>query len=189
MTRDGWEVLRRTPVFRGGPIEEIAIESVRLPDGRVIDDYYSIRLPDYVLVYPEFPDGTIRLFRQYKHGLRRSCLGFPGGMIEAGESPIDAARRELFEELGCEAAEWRSLGAFASNGNQGCNTAHLFRASGCRVVAAPSAPDMEQPEVEAVDPVALLQRPDVFHDIGLASHALLLLIASRRSPAAGQGRI
>ena len=66
-----WQVLSRNVVFRGGPIQEIAIETVRLPDGREIDDYYAIRLPDYVLVYAEMQDGSVCLLRQYKHGLRR----------------------------------------------------------------------------------------------------------------------
>jgi ADP-ribose pyrophosphatase len=177
MTETAWRVLSRTTVFQGGPIAEIAVESVQLPDGRVIEDYYSIRLSDYVLVYPEFADGTIRMFRQYRHGLRRSCLGFPGGAIERDESPLDAARRELREELGCEAAGWESLGAFATNGNQGCNTAHLFRATGCRVVARPSAPDLEQPAIETLDPSELIARSGVLEEIGLATHALLLLNA------------
>src|SRR5690349_7942694 len=125
-----WQVLSRTTVFRGGPIDEIAVEAVRLPDGRIIDDYFTIRLTDYVLIYPEWDDGTVSMLWQYRHGLRRFCLGFPGGAIERGETPHAAARRELLEELGCEATQWFPLGAFTTNGNQGCNQAHLFRASG-----------------------------------------------------------
>jgi ADP-ribose pyrophosphatase len=175
-----WEVLSRKTVFRGGPIQDIAIETVRLPGGRVIDDYYAIRLPDYVLIYPEMSDGTLRILRQYKHGLRRACLSFPGGAIEAGESPETAARRELLEELGCAADQWHSLGAFTANGNQGCNTAHLFRATGCRAIAAPLAPDLEQPKILNVTPDALLDRASVLDEFGLASHVALLLIATNQ---------
>jgi ADP-ribose pyrophosphatase len=178
MATTTWQVLSRTAVFRGGPIQEIAIETVRLPDGRVIDDYYAIRLPDYVLVYAEMRDGSVCLLRQYRHGLRRECLGFPGGAIEPGESPMDAARRELMEELGCVADEWHSLGSFTNNGNQGCNRAHLFRASGCREVAAPAAPDMEQPQVVRSPPDELLRREGLLEAIGLTSHVALLLMAT-----------
>src|SRR3954463_13004115 len=172
-----WEVLDRTTVFRAGPIREIAVERVRLPDGREIPDYYAIELPDYVLIFPEVEDGTVRMLRQYKHGLRRVCLSFPGGAVDAGEAPLDAARRELHEELGMVAASWHRIGAFRTNGNQGCNTAHLFRASGCRPVSSPAAPDMEQPEVLTLTIDDLLARPDVLQEIGLASHVALLLAA------------
>ena len=173
-----WEVLDRKTVFRGGPIQEIAVETVRLPDGRLVSDYYSIRLTDYVLVYPEMADGRVCLLRQYRHGLRRVCLGFPGGALDPQESPLDAARRELLEELGCEADEWHAVGALATNGNQGCNTAHLFRASGCRTVAPPHAPDMEQPEILMLRSDELFDHPDLLHEFGLASHVALLLAAT-----------
>lgn len=173
-----WRVLDRRTVFSGGPIREVAVETVELPDGRVVDDYYAIRLADYVLVYPEMEDGTVRMLRQYRHGLRRVCLGFPGGAVERNESPVDAARRELLEELGCVADEWHGLGALGTNGNQGCNTAHLFRAIGCRPIAAPVAPDMERPELLSFRRDELLGRPNLLEEVGLASHVALLLAAT-----------
>jgi ADP-ribose pyrophosphatase len=184
MTETTWRVLSRRTVFQGGPVKEIAIETVQLPDGRVIDDYYSILLGDYVLVYPEMEDGTIRMLRQYRHGLRRSCIGFPGGALEPRESPVDAARRELFEELGCAAVEWSSLGTLTTNGNQGCNRAYLFRATGCRQVAPPSAPDIERPDILTLRPHDLLGNPNLLDEIGLASHVALLLAATHPQLAA-----
>jgi ADP-ribose pyrophosphatase len=185
MSRE-WEVLERKTVFRAGPIQEIAVETVRLPDGHIIDDYYAIQLPDYVLIFPEMEDGSIRMLRQYRHGLRRVCLGFPGGAIEPGETPLDAARRELREELGMIAGAWHSVGALRTNGNQGCNTAHLFRATACRVVEAPGAPDMEQPEIVAVRAEDLFARPALLEEIGLASHVALLLAATHPGVAGGR---
>jgi ADP-ribose pyrophosphatase len=130
-----------------------------------------------VLVFAEMPDGTVPMLRQYKHGAGRVCLTFPGGAIDEGESPIDAARRELREELGVDAGDWHDLGAFVTNANQGCNTAYLFRARGCRVVSAPHAPDIEAPTVEYYHPSALAT-PAVFGEIGLAAHVALLLLAT-----------
>jgi ADP-ribose pyrophosphatase len=156
----------------------VAIESVQLPDGRVVADYYGVRFPDYVLVFAEMEDGRVAMLRQYKHGARRVCLTFPGGAIEAGEEPIDAARRELMEEIGCLAQKIDRLGAFVTNANQGCNTAHLFRATGCRVVAAPASGDLEEAELLLLDPASLVH-PERIAEIGLATHVTLLLLATR----------
>ena len=83
-----WQTLHRETIFAGGPIKEVAIETIELPDGRRIPDYYVIRLADFVLIYAETDDGTVLMLRQYKHGLRRVCLTFPGGAIEERESPV-----------------------------------------------------------------------------------------------------
>jgi ADP-ribose pyrophosphatase len=173
-----WKTEARRVVFSGGPHREVAVESVRLPDGRLVPDYYVIRLPDYALVYVEMEDGSVPMLRQYKHGPRRVCLTFPGGAIEPGELPMAAARRELMEELGCVAGDMESLGAFMTNANQGCNTAHLFRARGCRRVSEPTARDLEDAEVVVMDRTALTA-PERLDEIGLAAHVTLLLIATR----------
>ena len=173
-----WQVVSREVVFSGGPVREVSIESVRLPDNRVVPDYYAVRFPDYVLVYAEMEDGRVAMLRQYKHGPRRVCLTFPGGAIESGESPEAAVRRELMEEIGLLAHKIETLGAFVTNANQGCNTAHLFRATGCRRVAEPSSGDLEETEVLLLDRAALLQ-PERVEEIGLATHVALLLLATR----------
>ena len=174
-----WRTLHRETVFAGGPIQEVAIETVQLPDGRIVFDYYQIRLPDYVLIYVEMPDGTVPLLRQYKHGLRRVCLAFPGGAIEADESPEGAARRELREELGMAADHWEYLGALVANANQGCNTAHLFRARSVRRVGDPDSDDLEEATVEYFDRAAR-EAPGCIAEIGQASHVALLLLANDR---------
>jgi ADP-ribose diphosphatase len=173
----GWTVLDRAPRFAGGPIREVATERVRLPDGREIADYYRVTMPDFALVFAATDDGRLIMLRQYKHGPGQVCLMFPGGALGDGESPLDAARRELLEETGCVADRWTSYGAYVTNANQFCNRAHLFRADGCRRVSSPTSPDLEQPELVMLAEDELL-RPGVLLRIGLASHVALLAVAT-----------
>ena len=173
----GWTVLDRTVVFSGGPIREVVKERVELPDGQVVPDYYRVHMDDFALVFASDPDERVLMFRHYRHGLGRVCLGFPGGAIAPGESPADAIRRELLEETGYASASWESLGAYVTNANQRCNAAHLFRARDCRPIQEPRSGDLEETELVLLQPDELLS-PTRLAEIGLASHVALLLLAT-----------
>ena len=106
------------------PLEEIELESatvfdgkllhvrrdrVRLPDGgEAVREY--IRHPGAVVVVAVLPDGQLLFERQFRYPLRRAFLELPAGKIDAGEDLLACARRELREETGYEATEWRHLG-------------------------------------------------------------------------------
>ena len=172
-----WRVAARRPVFSAGPVREIAIEHVVLPDGREIEDYYRIDLADFALVCAITEGDDVLLLRQYKHGPGRTCTTCPGGAIGAGETPLEAARRELLEETGFVSDAWVSLGGFVTNANQRCNVAHLFVARACHQVGEPSAPDLEDPELVRI-PLDELWSTITPADVGLASHVALLALAT-----------
>ena len=77
------------------------------------------------------------MVEHYKHGGGVDSLELPAGYIEPNETPEQAARRELHEETGVEATEWRYLGRYFLDGNRGCGASHIFLARGARQVAAP----------------------------------------------------
>lgn len=54
--------------------------------------------------------GEVYLVRQYRYALDRELIEIPAGKLERGEDPFEAAKRELGEEAGLEAATWRDLG-------------------------------------------------------------------------------
>ena len=95
-------------------------------------------------------------------------------MVDAGESPREAAVRELYEETGYEAREVRLLGTIHANPALQANTTHTFLATGCRRTAEPKLDATEELEVviepiEAVD--ALLLEGRITH--ALVASALL----------------
>jgi len=147
-----WEVLGSREVYAAPPFLSLHVERVRLPDGRVVEDFHRIEKPDYALVVPVCEDGRILLLRQYKHGVRAAGLYPPGGHIAEGESPLEAVQRELLEETGYTAGHWHPLGAFTADANQGGCCAHFFLAKDAQAVAAAHSGDLEHMEIVLLTP-------------------------------------
>ena len=173
-----WKTLERERLFSAGPIREIARESVLLPDGRIVPDYYTATMGDYAIVYAVTREGRVLVLRQYKHGVRRVCLTFPGGHVDAGEDAGAAVERELLEETGYRLGTLTPLGSFVVNANQGCNTAHLFRADGCWYEREPHSGDLEEMELLTLTADELLT-PSRIEEMGVLSYVALVMLASR----------
>jgi 8-oxo-dGTP pyrophosphatase MutT (NUDIX family) len=73
-------------------------------------DFYVLESGSWVNVIPITPGQEVVLIRQYRHGTREVTLEIPGGIVEPGDSPQTAARRELHEETGYAADEMIGLG-------------------------------------------------------------------------------
>ena len=76
-------------------------ESVELPTGAVIPDYYVLEYPDWINVIPVTGDKKIVLVEQYRYALGRVSLEIPAGVCEKEDgSLLASAQRELLEETG-----------------------------------------------------------------------------------------
>lgn len=100
--------LESEQVFRG-VLLDVRRDRVRLPDGAESVREY-VRHPGATVIVAVRPDGQLVLERQFRYPLGRSFLEFPAGKLDAGEEPLRCAQRELREETGYEAEEWRHLG-------------------------------------------------------------------------------
>ena len=166
-----WTVLNSRSLLNADPFLTVRVETVGLPDGRLITDYYQLDMPSFACIFAETPDGRIVTYRQYRHGPRKVGLVFPGGHLSPGEAPLDAARRELKEETGMEAETWTGLGAYMVNANQGGAWSHMFHATGCHRVTDPVSDDLEDTEI------LLLTRTELLEAIGRGEIHLLTQIA------------
>ncbi len=97
-----WKILAREEVL-GSRWYQVFKETVKLPSGRVLDDYYVRDSVKAVLIVPRTTEGKFILTKQYKHGARKVVLEFPAGAIDLGEDVMTAAKRELREEVGAVA--------------------------------------------------------------------------------------
>jgi ADP-ribose pyrophosphatase len=102
-------------------------------------------------------DGKFRVELQYKHGIGRVSLNLPGGVMDKGEAPLKAAKRELLEETGYKADGWKEIGDYVCNSNYGCGRAHLFFARNARKIAEPNSGDLEDMEIVLMDAPNLLK--------------------------------
>ncbi len=69
------------------------------------EPYYSLRLPDYAAIVALTADGRVLCVRQYRPAVERWTLELPSGLVDPGETPAEAALRELLEETGYQAAD------------------------------------------------------------------------------------
>ena len=122
----------------------------QLPDGRINHEYYVLEYPDWVNIIAITEEGEVILERQYRHGLGNTCYELPCGVIEAGETPLQAAQRELLEETGFAGGEWRHLMDLSPNPATSNNMAHSFVATGVRRVAGQSLDSTEDISVHLV---------------------------------------
>ena len=158
--RGDWTTLERQSLLALPPWLTVVREQVRVPSGRVIDDFYQVLMRDFVMIVPVDTDGRFVFVRGYKHGPRSMTLSPPGGLIEAAETPLAAGVRELREETGHAGGDWRPLGSYVVDANRHCGTMHLFLARDVRYEQAPMWDDTEPLEVvrlgraEAVEALA-----------------------------------
>lgn len=133
-----WRVLRSETLIDHAPWLKVIRQTVQLPNGAIMDDYFLAPGRDYGLVVAVTDDERVLLVRQYKHGLGRVVYDFPAGYLDSpDEDPLACAQRELREETGYTAREWRPLGVWGIDSNRSPNVAHLFLARGLTRVSDP----------------------------------------------------
>ncbi len=142
-----WETLRRQQVLDASPWIRVWREEIRLPNGHIVDDYYTIETHEFVVVVPITSQGEALILRQYRHGAHEIVLNFPAGFIKYGESSLQAAQRELLEETGYGGGAWNFMGEYTIDGNRGCGKAHYFLAQEIIPLNDPSSGDLEDQEI------------------------------------------
>jgi len=108
-----WKTLKTEDV---SPSKWLPVErhEVRLPNGKVLNDFYIVGPWRIVFVIGITKDNEIVLVRQYKHGVGNFTIELPAGFIDKHETPQQAAKRELLEETGYRANKLTKLRTHAS---------------------------------------------------------------------------
>ncbi|MEL6259629.1 MAG: NUDIX hydrolase [Cyanobacteria bacterium J06623_5] len=146
MVIEKWKTLQSKLVF-DHRWYQLRQDTVALPDGQVVDDYFVSLRPDIATVLPITAQGDVVFVRQYRHGVGKILLELPAGTFDAGEAPLAVARRELAEETGYTAENWQAIATFYNNPVKQNNRIHLFRAQPAQLTQQQKLDSTEDIEV------------------------------------------
>ncbi|CAN5692516.1 NUDIX hydrolase [soil metagenome] len=110
-----------------GRIVSVRVDQVERAGGRH-STREVVEHPGAVAIVPITTSGNVLLVEQYRYAVNRTLLEVPAGSREAGESPLETARRELEEETGYRAASLVEIGRFFVSPGWATEEIILFRA-------------------------------------------------------------
>ena len=181
-TKPGWELLKdkklyETPIFS---LHQLKLKPVKDQSNH---PYYVLNAPDWINVIPLTLENEIILVEQYRVGIDETTLELPGGMVDSGENPLEACKRELLEETGYISDEWETLGKTSSNPAILNNFTHLFVASNCDFTGSnhpDGSEDIKVHKMPLKQFLSLVNDGTVHHAIVLAAVAQFLLRESSK---------
>ena len=104
-------------------------DKVELPDGRINDEFYVLEYPSWVNIIARDREGRYVMVEQYRHGLGMVGSELCAGVVEAGEEPEAAARRELEEETGYTGGNWTLCTTLCGNPSVTNNMTYCYLAT------------------------------------------------------------
>ena len=90
----------------------VRTDTARSPRTEREHDFYILESTEWVNIIPLTPDNEVVMVKQYRHGIRAATLELPGGLVDPGNTPEQAAVRELLEETGYRPEEVQLLGSY-----------------------------------------------------------------------------
>ena len=127
-------------------------DSVELPTGVVVPEWYVFEFPDWVNVIAITKEGEFVMISQYRHGVKMTRYELVAGCCEEGESAEQSARRELLEEAGYGGGEWREFMRTAPNPSNQNNFTTTFLALGVERVGEQQTEASEDIQVHLMSP-------------------------------------
>jgi ADP-ribose pyrophosphatase len=135
-------------------------------------DFYVLESHEWVNIIPVTKEREVVLIKHYRHGVRDVVLEIPGGIVEPGDTPLDAAIRELKEETGYTANEMVFLGVTHANPAFMNNRCHSYLALDSKPSGPQNLDDKEDIEVvlRPLDDIPrMIREGEITHSLILAA--------------------
>ena len=134
MKAEDYKILNSEYLFNR-PWLTVRKDWLQLPSGQVNEEYYVLEYPDWINVVAITQEGLFVMEQQYRHGLGQVGIEICAGVIEKGETPLQAAQRELLEETGYSGGTWSEEMVLCANPSTTNNLSHSFLAVGVEKTA------------------------------------------------------
>lgn len=167
-----WKILETKDLYPG-----FRLDNCERPDGSTFD-MYRLDYNDEILIFALTKKQEVILIKQYRHGVQKAILELPGGSVDEGESPLEAAKRELMEETGFTSDTFIEVGRSSPIPAILTNTVYYFLALDAEQIGEQSTWDAETIEIFLTpldEVVAMAKRGDL--SSALNSSALFFVLA------------
>lgn len=142
-----WDVISSNYISKHPPWAVFRKDHLRMPNGNEVPNYYVIEYPDWINVLGITTDAQFVLIRQYRHALGEISFELAAGVIDEGETPLQAAKRELLEETGYGNGHWETWTKLCANPATHTNYTYSFLATGIEKIQAQNLEASEEIEV------------------------------------------
>lgn len=150
-----WKRIKRKNIY-DTKFVKLYEDTIELPNGQVFDDYSIIKFPDSVVIVATDNNDNLLLFKEYKYAINEHIFSFPAGGIEPGQTPVEAALRELEEETGYTAEETEVVGVSNDYPSKVQHTDYIVRIKNAR-----KEKDIKHENTEFIGVVQALSKSEV----------------------------
>ena len=173
-----WKILETKYLHPG-----IRVDSCELPNGHTLDAQL-LEYADEIMVFALTKSQEVVLIKQYRHGVLRAILELPGGSVDDGESPSEAAKRELMEETGYASDTFIEVSCASPNPAIYTNKIYSFLALDVEQTGRQSVHDTEIIEVTLIpldEVIKMAQTGDLIHSLNISTLFFVLGYLNRIS--------
>ena len=173
-----WKKLSSRYIHKG-PWATLRTDKCVMPSGHVVEDYYVLEYSNWVNAVAITEDNKVLMVHQYRHAAEIVSLEIPGGVIDPGEEPQQAMRRELLEETGYQFDDFELLSVVYANPSTANNHTYCYLARGGKKVQEQHLDEQEEIVVEEFT-IAEIKQLLIHNKIAQSLHCTGLFYALMR---------